>query len=132
MWNGRNNCCGKIKWGRCHRGGGPRHITVRKPNGAAKRTKPYDICTVDWCRSDRKGRSHMKSTKAWTTVRQFFMKAKHGLNKRMIRLSADWALLSRTGTRNAVGLFAENQTAFFSTFSTAWEKVIGMSSNSLQ
>jgi len=130
----KDTCCGKLKHGECHRGnGGPVRITERDPEtGLATQSEELDICDMSWCRSDRKGRSHMKSSKAWTRVRDGFMKKKHGLNKRMIRLAADWALLEEDGTRVAVQRFAKDQSAFFESFSSAWGKVIAMSNGDLQ
>jgi len=108
-------------------------ITERDPEtGLATQAENVDICGMSWCRSDRKGRSHMKSSKAWTPVRAGFMKEKFGLNKRMIRLAADWALLEADGTRAAVQRFAQDQSAFFESFSSAWGKVIAMSNGDLK
>jgi len=71
----------------------------------------------------------MKSTKAWTIVHSswagFAKSGKHGLQKRMIRLAGDWALLANNETKTEVQQFAKDEPAFFAAFSAAWRKVIG-------
>merc|ERR1712187_364232 len=81
---------------------------------------------VEWCRSDRKGRSHMKSTKTWHEASHDFMKkaSQFGTTKRMIRLAGDWALLENNETRAAVELFAEKEETFFVAFKEAFSKLI--------
>ena len=44
----------------CHRLGAPTHLDTKK-----KTSK----CGMNWCRSDRKGRSHLKSTKSHRSER---------------------------------------------------------------
>merc|ERR1719473_1493568 len=104
-------------------------ITERGDNGQPRKNKkiPGGACGVNWCRSDRKGRTHMKSTKAWHEASHDFVKKgfHHGVTKRMIRLPGDWALLGHPETKAAVKHFAESEEAFFEAFIEAWGKVIG-------
>jgi len=127
-YEGKDNCCGKIKGGGCHRGGSMVKVTKRDSAGKAvgKGTKIGGACDLNWCRSDRKGRTHMKSTKTWHEASHDFVKKgyHHGVTKRMIRLAGDWALLGHPDTKKAVQNFAENEEEFFSAFKTAWGKVI--------
>merc|ERR1712217_426258 len=121
-------CCGKIKRGGCHRSGAMVRITERNAGGKAIKGDYINgqACAVQWCRSDRKGRSHMKSTKSWHEASHDFMKkpSHHGTTKRMIRLAGDWALLENRQTRTAVELFAESEGAFFVAFKEAFSKLI--------
>merc|ERR1712039_562973 len=110
-------------------------ITERNAKGKATKGEYIDgqACAVEWCRSDRKGRSHMKSTKAWHEASHGFMKkaSHHGTTKRMMRLAGDWALLENSQTRAAVELFAENETEFFEAFKEAFSKLIAKGYTSL-
>lgn len=78
----------------------------------------------------------MKSTQAWTTVDAswagFRKSGKHGLQKRMIRLAGDWALLANPETKAKVQEFAKDESAFFDAFAIAWGKVIGKSHSKLK
>jgi hypothetical protein len=137
LFDTKDNCCGKIKNGMCHRGGNMVHITMRNDDLTAAQTEPIEDgqCGVSWCRSDRKGRTHMKSTKAWTTVdaswEGFGKSGKHGVQKRMIRLAGDWALLASPETKSKVQEFANDESAFFAAFSVASGKVISKTHNKL-
>jgi len=42
----------------------------------------------------------------------------------MVRLPGDWALLAKKETKDAVELFAKNESAFFEVFGEAWNKVV--------
>jgi len=129
-YEGKDVCCGKTKKGVCHRGGRGAQlekITKRSKNGlAAASVKVGYPCEHRWCRSDRKGRTHMKGTKDWHEAPHDFVKKgyHHGVTKRMIRLAGDWALLGNPETSSAVKKFAESQDAFFAAFTVAWGKVI--------
>jgi len=126
----KDDCCGKIKKGYCHRGGTMVTITRRDATGRGVKGKriPNGPCSVSWCRSDRKGRTHMKSTKVWEQVNPqwpgFGKARKHGTQRRMIRLAADWALLADPVLKAKVKQFANDEPAFFAAFAVAWEKVI--------
>jgi len=117
-YDGKDICCGKIKGGTCHRGGKMVNLVTGEQVGGP--------CGHNWCRSDRKGRTHMKSLKTWAETDHDFVKKgyHHGVTKRMIRLSGDWALLGVDATRAAVARFAEDEAAFFSAFSLAFSKVL--------
>merc|ERR1719223_878159 len=132
----KDNCCGKIKRGYCHRRGRMVRITERNSEGRGVATEPIvgGSCSVEWCRSDRKGRTHMKSTKLWHEPQHDILKKPwhHGTTKRMIRLAGDWALLGSDETRAAVGRFASDQDAFFDAFAGAWAKVISKGHTELQ
>merc|ERR1719221_345086 len=80
-YDGKDICCGKLKKGGCHRRGEMVNRMTRERVGAA--------CDHTWCRSDRKGRTHMKSLKAWEETDHDFVKKgfHHGVTKRMIRLA---------------------------------------------
>merc|ERR1719453_5719 len=105
-------------------------------SGTPKTSKkiPGGACGVNWCRSDRKGRTHMKSTKAWHEASHDFVKKgwHHGVTKRMIRLAGDWALLGHPETKAAVNRFAESEEAFFEAFVEAWGKVMQKGYSGLQ
>jgi len=119
-------CCGKVKQGWCHRTGDMARIIGRARNGAAtSSTKGPGSCNTNWCRDDRKGRQHMKSTKTWHEPLHSFTKKghHHGTTMRMVRLPGDWALLAKKETKDAVELFAADQQAFFDAFASAWTKV---------
>jgi len=120
-YDGKENCCGKVKNGGCHRGGRGMAMENRKTMA-----KIGPVCNFQWCRSDRKGRTHMKSVKAWHEAPHDFVKKgyHHGVTKRMIRLAGDWALLAHDETKAAVKKFAADQDAFFDAFTVAWGKVI--------
>merc|ERR1712151_963204 len=128
MYDEKEVCCGKIRRGECHRWGPMVRITERDAGGKAIKGDYINgqACAVEWCRSDRKGRSHMKSTKAWHEAsHDFVKKASHfGATKRMIRLAGDWALLENSQTRAAVELFAESEGSFFVAFKEAFSKLI--------
>jgi len=136
QFSDKDNCCGKMKRGQCHRRGRMVRITERDSDGRGVATEEIvgGSCSLEWCRSDRKGRTHMKSTKAWHEPQHDFVKKPwhHGPTKRMIRLSGDWALLGSEETLAAVGTFASDQSAFFDAFAAAWAKVISKGSNELQ
>jgi len=119
-YDGKDICCGKIKGGRCHRRG----TMVNLVTGQAAGTP----CEHNWCRSDRKGRTHMKSLKAWEETEHDFVKKgwHHGVTKRMVRLAGDWALLGIEETRDAVVRFAADQSEFFAAFSSAFSQVLSM------
>jgi len=132
-FDGKDNCCGEVKHGGCHRQGRMARITSRSQTGAAVtstslpgRLVSEQACSVGWCRSDRKGRSHMKSTQAWHEPAHHTVKksSHHGMVKRMVRLAADWALLANEETKKFVQLFAVEEHAFHSAFAEAWQKVI--------
>jgi len=135
MYDDKEVCCGKIKWGGCQRAGPMVRITQRDAGGKAIKGDYIDgqACAVEWCRSDRKGRSHMKSTKTWHEASHDFVKkaSHHGTTKRMIRLAGDWALLENSQTRAAVELFAESEEAFFLAFKEAFSKLIAKGYTSL-
>jgi len=136
QFSDKDNCCGKMKRGQCHRRGRMVRITERDSDGRGVATEEIvgGSCSLEWCRSDRKGRTHMKSTKAWHEPQHDFVKKPwhHGPTKRMIRLAGDWALLGSEETLAAVGVFASDQDAFFDAFAGAWAKVISKSQNDLQ
>merc|ERR1712217_199844 len=119
-YGGKDICCGKIKKGKCHRGGAMANLVTGQPAGTP--------CEHNWCRSDRKGRTHMKSLKAWEETEHDFVKKgfPHGVTKRMIRLAGDWALLGVAETRDAVVQFAADQSEFFAAFSSAFSRVLSM------
>lgn len=129
-YEGKDICCGKTKGGGCHRGGRGmplERVTKRKADGFALASeKAGGSCDFNWCRSDRKGRTHMKSIKSWHEAPHDFVKKgyHHGVTKRMIRLAGDWALLANDDTKAAVKQFAANQDDFFAAFKVAWGKVI--------
>mmetsp|Transcript_52960 Transcript_52960/g.95248 ORF Transcript_52960/g.95248 Transcript_52960/m.95248 type:complete len:695 (-) Transcript_52960:50-2134(-) len=132
---GKDQCCGKIKSGGCHRGGTMTLVTGRNRKGAIVKSKRQGSpCSVKWCRSDRKGRTHMKSTQTWHEARHDFVKKgfHHGVTKRMVRLAGDWALLGNKGTKAAVEKFADSQEAFFEAFKKAWGKLISKGYSDLQ
>jgi len=137
MFESKDDCCGKVKSGACHRGGDMVRVTMRNDDGTIGETERLSggQCSVSWCRSDRKGRTHMKSTQAWTTVDAswagFRKSGKHGLQKRMIRLAGDWALLASNETKSKVQEFAKDEPAFFAAFADAWGKVISKTHNKL-
>lgn len=119
-------CCGKVKSGLCHRTGSMVRILKRDKAGkSVGKTGSASACGVSWCRSDRKGRQHMKSTKAWHEPPPSFLKKAtlHGTTLRMVRLPGDWALLHDSKTRAAVKLFAKDEKAWFKAFVEAWAKV---------
>jgi hypothetical protein len=116
-------CCGHAKKGQCERKGQPRD---RNRNQPLKKS----LCALRWCRSDRKGRNHMKSTVAWHEENHDFVKKgfRHGTVKRMLRLAGDWALLGPE-TKPFFDKFARSESAFFSAFSKAFMKVASMQGN---
>lgn len=132
----KDNCCGKMKRGQCHRRGRMVRISERDSDGRGVATEEIvgGSCSVEWCRSDRKGRTHMKSTKTWHEAPHDFVKKAwhHGPTKRMIRLAGDWALLGSEETSAAVGIFASDQDAFFDAFAGAWAKVISKGQTELE
>jgi len=127
-YSGKDNCCGSVKNGHCHRRNRPARILSRDKDGKATKKGKIKggICSLNWCRSDRKDKTHMKSVKTWHETSHDFVKkgARHGVTKRMIRLAGDWALLSREDTRAAVQKFADSNEAFHETFVKAFGKVI--------
>lgn len=127
-YSGKDTCCGKVKKGWCHRSASPVRITKRARKGRALKWKPVKagICSLNWCRSDRNGQTHMKSVKAWHEPDPSFVKKPyhHGPLKRLIRLAGDWALLGREDTKAAVDKFADSEAAFHDAFSAAFAKVI--------
>lgn len=130
-FEGKDTCCGKLMSdGKCHRSRGNMVRIMRNDDGGiiGKEEVKDQACGVSWCRSDRKDRTHMKSTKESTMVDEswpgFRKSKKHGLRKRMIRLAGDWALLAHTETKSKVQTFAQDESAFFMAFATAWAKVI--------
>jgi len=134
-YSDKDICCGKVKAGMCDRKGNMARITSRDASGKATATQDMtgQECSVSWCRSDRKGRTHMKSTRSWHEAKHDFVKRgeRHGTTKRIIRLAGDWALLERADTRAAVNRFARDQSAFFSAFETAFTKVMNKGYNNL-
>lgn len=134
-YGGKDQCCGKIKNGGCHRGGPMYMVTARSSSGTVVKAKRQGSpCEVKWCRSDRKGRTHMKSTQTWHEAKHDFVKKgfHHGVTKRMVRLAGDWALLGDEGTKAAVEKFADSQEAFFDAFKEAWGKLISKGYSGLQ
>lgn len=119
-------CCGNAKKGTCDRSGTPKDRRTGKPL-----TK--SLCSLKWCRSDRKGRNHMKSTVAWHEERHDFVKKgwRHGTVKRMLRLAADWALLS-SELKPHLDEFAKDEKAFFKAFSGAFMKAASMGYSKLR
>jgi len=102
-------------------------LGLQKGYGSPERVGPCDK-DVNWCRDDRKGRQHMKSTKAWHEPLHSFLKKghHHGTTMRLVRLPGDWALLSKPTTVQIMNKFAEDEEAFFKTFGEAWTKVVTM------
>jgi len=136
----KDTCCGNFRNGECHRTGSMERV---RHNGEGKRVSGWRLpgdsigdqaCTVKWCRSDRKGRTHMKSTFAWHEPAHNSVKKPYhfGMVKRVVRLAADWALLAHEDTRNIVQQFAGDESEFHEAFAQAWEKVIRRSSANLQ
>lgn len=133
-FDAKDNCCGKVKHGACHRDG-PMERVVKRHETTGRilqsvRLQGTEVgeqaCQVQWCRSDRKGRSHMKSTVAWHEPPHQTVKhpALHGMVKRIVRLAADWALLGLDETREVVLEFADNETSFHEAFADAWGEVV--------
>merc|ERR1719231_715962 len=124
-YENRFNCCGNAKKGFCDRSGSPKNRNTNQP-------LKQSLCALKWCRSDRKGRNHMKSTVAWHEEKHDFVKKgwRHGTVKRMLRLAADWALLS-SETKPYLEKFAKDENAFFRAFSKAFTKAAAMGSSKL-
>ena len=63
--------------------------------------KKYNVCDVNWCRSDRKGNSHLKSTRAWVEPSHRLLKLPYfrGTIVKLLRLAGDWALLGDAETK---------------------------------
>lgn len=129
-----------MKNGDCQRTGSM--VRVSRSSSGAVQGKRWPLngtlpgeqaCTVGWCRSDRKGRSHMKSTVAWHEAPHDTVKksTEHGVVKRVIRLAADWALLKDHETKKAVQDFAMDNDKFHITFAAAWKKVVDKTHSSL-
>ena len=116
-FSGKDNCCGKIKGTGCHRVGTP----VNR-----KTKKKYNVCDVNWCRSDRKGNSHLKSTRAWVEPSHRLLKLPYfrGTIVKLLRLAGDWALLGDAETKPFVKQYADDQDEFHKTFARAWNKVL--------
>lgn len=117
-------CCGKIKNGVCHRRGTFKNFETKEN---------VDKNELLYCRSDRKGRSHLKSlTKYVVAPKNFVKKADHhGYVKRVIMLGGDASLLDREDTKMNVEKYADDQTLFFDDFSEAYEKVTNLSNDVL-
>merc|ERR1712045_1018894 len=83
-------------------------------------------CSMNWCRNDRNGRSHMQSPRIWHEAQASFVKfpGQFGTTRRMIRLAGDWALLADPDTKAAVQHFAQDQDSFFNTFGEAFGKLM--------
>eukprot|EP00928_Gymnodinium_smaydae_P057315 TRINITY_DN4056_c0_g1_i1.p1 TRINITY_DN4056_c0_g1~~TRINITY_DN4056_c0_g1_i1.p1 ORF type:complete len:568 (+),score=104.22 TRINITY_DN4056_c0_g1_i1:64-1704(+) len=126
-FEGKDNCCGRVKGKGCDMKGQMVNLTSKKPVAEGP-------CGVEWCRSDKRGRTHMKSTKTWVETDHDFVRKgyQHGVTKRMIRLPGDWALLARGDTREVVKQFAKDQDAFFSVFKQAFGKVLDKGHAKLQ
>ena len=119
-YGGRTKCCGGKNQHGCHRRGKP----VDRETG---RKLPFSsLCNINWCRSDRKGRTHMKSTKAWVEPRHSLLKLPYfrGTIVKMIRLAGDWALLGNNETQSILKRYAEDENEFHSNFAVAWDKVL--------
>jgi len=129
-FEGKDNCCGGLTANGCHRTGTMVKVTKRSPAGRAIAGKkiPGQACSVSFCRSDRDGRTHMKSTKIWHEPEGHKgldgKGTHHGTTLRIIRLAGDWALLGHEDTKAAVMKFAEDELAWHRAFGAAWAKVI--------
>jgi len=117
-------CCGKIKRGGCQRSG-----TITN----FKTAEYVDKNELMYCRSDRKGRSHLKSLTKWAMTNKNFVKKAdgHGYVKRVILLGGDASLLDRDDTKNQVEMYAEDENLFFDDFSKAYEKVTNLTNDNL-
>jgi catalase (peroxidase I) len=120
-FNDKNNCCGSFGRVREYNGctqGGPMQDRTRKLIGGP--------CDHSWCRKDHGHKEVMTSTKAWAEPDHEFINraSAWGPTRKMVRLPGDWALLGHNETRQAVEAFAKDQALFFSTFNTAFGKVL--------